>query len=492
MTNNTPDAYNGDVSFVQSNAGAVYPNYNGNSNYAGNLSVSSPSAAAITFGAGNGTATLSGSAVQNINAAGVTPNPVFTRLVIVNTGGGVTLNTASINVSKTLTMTTGLLNTTTSHILTMLNASVTASGDALSTSFVNGPMRYQKSSAGATTMNFPIGNGPDCRPIVLTVSHTSGTLYTYQAQLFDASAKALGYTLPPSVDKVSSVHYYTIGRTDAAGTTQPVAGLSGMQQIQIYFGANDVVTNGATLTVVKNTYLAPTAWIDIGGMGGPAYNAGTNLTGSITSTSGPSPFNSFSTFALGDKNLGGNVLPVGLLNFHARQDNASNGVDLGWTTSSETNNSYFTIEKSSDAVNFVFVQKVATEAVGGNSAVALDYTGFDANPYSGISYYRLKQTDLDGHDHYSTILSVNFVRKDPLSIYPNPTRGAVTVSGIDTRLSSIRAEWFDAGGRLVGQESVAVQNGKAMLNPHLNNGIYGLRIVAPDGNSWLQQVIVLK
>ena len=490
MTNNTPDAYNGDVSFVQVSTGAVYPNYNGNSNYAGNISVTSPALAAITFGAGTGTATLTGSAVQNINAAPITPNPVFTRLVIANTGGGVTLNTASINVSKVLTMTTGLLNTTTSHILTMLNGSVTAAGDALSTSYVNGPMRYQKSSGGATTMNFPIGNGPDCRPVVLTVSHTNGTLYTYQAQLFDASAQALGYSFPPTVTTASSVHYYTIGRTDAAGNTQPVAGLSGIQQIQVFFGTNDAITDGTQMTVIKNTYTAPAAWIDIGGMGGPPSSGGANLTGSITSTSSPTVFNSFSTFALGYKVAV--VLPVGLLNFHARQDNVTNGVDLSWTTSSETNNSYFTIEKSSDAVNFVFVQKVATEAVGGNSAVALDYTGFDASPYSGISYYRLKQTDLDGHDHYSTIQSVNFVRKDPLSIYPNPTRGAVTVSGIDVRLSSIRAEWFDAGGRLVGQESVAAQNGRAMLNPHLNNGIYGLRIVAPDGNSWLQQVIVLK
>jgi hypothetical protein len=490
MTSGTSDAYNGDVSFVQASTGPVYPNYNLNSNYAGSISVTSPSNAAITFGAGNGTATLMGSALQNINAGASTPSPVFTRLVIANTGGNVTLNTASINVSKALTMSTGLLNTTTSRILTMLNSSVTASGDALSTSYVNGPMRYQKSSSGATTMNFPVGNGADCRPIVLTVSHTNGTLYTYQTQLFNASAQGLGYSFPATVDHASSVHYYTIGRTDAAGTNQPVAGLSGIQQIQIYFGSNDDVTDGTMMTVIKNTYTAPTAWIDIGGTGGPASSGGANLTGSITSTSGPSPFNSFSTFALGYKVV--IVLPVGLLNFRARQDNGANGVDLSWTTSSESNNSCFTIEKSSDAVNFVFLQKVATKAANGNSDVALDYTGYDANPYSGISYYRLKQTDLDGHDHYSTIQSVNFVRKDPLSVYPNPTRGAVTVSGIDVRLSSIRAEWFDAGGRLVGQESVAAQNGRAMLNPRLNNGIYGLRIIAPDGNSWLQQVIVLK
>ncbi|WP_431212584.1 beta strand repeat-containing protein [Puia sp. P3] len=234
MTNNAGDFYNNDVNFVQSNTGLVYPNYNNTSNYAGSISVTSPSASAITFGAGNGTAVMTGSGVQNMNATAGTPIPVFARLVVANTGGGVTLNTTSINVSKSLVLTSGLLNTTTARILTMLNGSVTAPGDALSTSYVNGPMRYQKSTSGATTLNFPIGTAPDCRPVVLTVSHSNGTLYTYQAQLFNASAKLLSYSLPPTVDHVSDVHYYTIGRTDAAGANQPNAGLSGNQTIQIF------------------------------------------------------------------------------------------------------------------------------------------------------------------------------------------------------------------------------------------------------------------
>ncbi len=99
MTITTPDAYNSDVTFVQNGTGLIYPNYNGNSNYAGNLTVTSPAATAITFGAGSGTATFSGSGGQAINATGVTAVPVFTRLVIANTGSGVTLNSTPINVS---------------------------------------------------------------------------------------------------------------------------------------------------------------------------------------------------------------------------------------------------------------------------------------------------------------------------------------------------------------------------------------------------------
>jgi hypothetical protein len=478
------------VSFVQNATGAVYPNYNGISAYAGNLSVGSPTATAITFGAGTGTAILSGSGGQNIDATGSTPAPVFTRLVIANTGGGVTLNTASINVSKTLTMTSGLLNTTTAHILTMLNASTTASGNALSTSYVNGPMRYQKSASGVTVLNFPIGNAADCRPVVLTINHSNGTLYTYQAQLFNASAAALGYTLPPTVDVVSGVHYYIIGRSDGAGNNQPTAGLSGNQTIQVYFGANDIATNGSTLTVVKNTYTAPTNWIDIGGAGGPVYSAGANLTGSITSTSFPSAFNSFSTFALGDKLGGGNVLPVELLFFRAAPD--KDGVDLSWATATESNNSYFTVERSRDGVSFEDVERVDTKAFSGNSSIRLDYTGRDASPYAGVSYYRLRQTDLDGHSSYSKIASVSFDKLSSIRIFPNPTSGPVYVSGLSGNETVVRAEWYDVGGRLLLQQSVPAQNGGATLYPHFNNGVYLLKIIASDGSIKLQNVIFMK
>jgi hypothetical protein len=491
MTNNTADAYNNDVTFVQNSTGAVYPNYNNNSTYTGSITVTSPSATAITFGSGNGTATLSGSAVQYMNATGSTPAPVFTRLVIANTGGGVTLNTTSINVSKNLTLTSGLLNTTTTRILTMLNASATAPGDALSTSYVNGPMRYQKQSSGTSTLNFPIGNSPDCRPVVLTVNHSSGSLYTYQAQLFNASAVALGYTLPPSVDKVSDVHYYTIGRTDASNVNQPVSGLSGNQSIQIFFGANDYVNNGGTLTIVKNTYVAPTAWIDIGGAGGPIYSAGAMLTGSITSTSAPTAFNSFSTFAIADRIGGGNVLPVGLLYFTARPDKG--GVGLSWATTTESNNSYFTVERSKDGSNFESVEKVATKALNGNSDIQLNYTGYDASPYNGLSYYRLKETDLDGQEKYSEIQPVNFDQNSGhVSVYPNPTRGQVFISGITGNQNTVGIEWYDAGGKLLTRESASVSGGLAMLNPKFNNGIYLLKIITAEGHFTFQQVIIMK
>jgi hypothetical protein len=376
------------------------------------------------------------------------------------------------------------------NILTMMNGSTTAAGTALSTSYVNGPMQYQKSSAGATTLNFPIGTSADCRPAALTVSHANGTLYTYTATLYDADAQNLQYTLPPTVDHVSAVHYWIINRADGTGTNQPTAGLSGNQTIQLYFGTNDYVSNGATLTVCKNVYTAPTNWVDIGGTGGPAYSGGSALTGSITSTSAPTAFTSFSTFTLGDKIGGMNVLPIGLVNFKATPDNSQ--VNLQWTTEMESNNNYFTVERSQDGVTFNDILQVPTQAPGGNSSTPLNYSGVDYHPYMGLSYYRLKQTDLSGNSSYTPIVPVNFAQKQNFAIYPNPSKGNLYVTGMDMNTTSVQAQWFDMSGKLLVQVLTPVQGGAANLSVNLSNGIYVLKLTFPDGTSSAQNIIILK
>ncbi|HEV9037805.1 MAG TPA: T9SS type A sorting domain-containing protein, partial [Puia sp.] len=490
MSTSATDAYNGDVAFVKAGSGAVYPNYNANCTYSGNLTVTSPAASAITFGAGSGTATFTGSGGQNIYATAGTATPVFTRLVINNTGSGVTLFNTSINVSSNLTLTSGLLNTSTAYILTMLNGSATAAGTALSTSYVNGPMRYQKSSAGSTALNFPIGTAPDCRPVVLTVSHTNGTLYTYTVQLYNASAYALGYTMPPSVQIVSSMHYYIIGRTDASGTNQPTAGLSGNQTIQIFFGANDYVTDGSTLTIVKNTYLTPTKWIDIGGTGAPPYSGGADLIGSIISTSSPTAFNSFSTFALANRIGGSNVLPMKLLYFNAKPDNTQ--VDLTWETATESNNDYFTVEKSKDGISFDDLTRVNSAAPNGTSSLPLYYSAVDPKPYTGTTWYRLRQTDLNGNSTWSNIVSVDFSKTSAVSVYPNPSTGIVYIDGLGNNQSIASVQWFDLGGRLLMQQTASITGGTTRLTTHFNNGVYILRFATADGTIITKTILIMK
>ena len=486
LANSLSDAYNKPVRFVKSSTGLIQPNYNSNCTYASDVSVSA--ATTLTFGsAGSGIATFTGTTGQAISTDPGTPAPVFTRMVINNTGSGVTLNNP-VNVSGTLTLSTGLLNTSTTGLLTMMNGSFTTAGTALSTSYVNGPMCYQKSSSGVTSLNFPVGNAPDCRPVVLTVNHNSGTLYNYTIQVYNIAPTTLGYTLPPTVLTLPTTHYWTITRTNAAGTNQPTANLSGNQVVQLFYGTNDNIVDGPAMTVVKNTYTATTSWIDIGGNGVPSYSGGANLVGSVTSTSAPSAFNSFSTFTLGT-NLQ-YVLPTKLVYFRG----AANGgnADLRWETATESNNRGFTVEKSKDGVDFIPMVWVPTQADRGNSSMSLDYSTIDVAPYPGVTYYRLKQTDLDGKSAYSGVVAIHFDGTATVSVYPNPSRGTLWISGLESSLQTVAVTVFDLSGKPLLQANSAVQGGLVRLDTRLNNGVYLLKLQYPDGRQVVRNIVILK
>lgn len=77
---------------------------------------------------------------------------------------------------------------------------------------------------------------------------------------------------------------------------------------------------------------------------------------------------------------------------------------LEWTTASEENNDYFTIERSIDGVRWV---SLGTVKGFGTTSVAHDYSFEDMKPVAGISYYRLKQTDYNGAYTYSSIKCIN-------------------------------------------------------------------------------------
>jgi hypothetical protein len=58
----------------------------------------------------------------------------------------------------------------------------------------------------------------------------------------------------------------------------------------------------------------------------------------------------------------------------------------------------------------------------------IKYQITDTNPYNGISYYRLKQTDFNGRFQYSNIVSLEFFKdENGVSIYPNPSKGIITI-----------------------------------------------------------------
>ena len=117
-------------------------------------------------------------------------------------------------------------------------------------------------------------------------------------------------------------------------------------------------------------------------------------------------------------------LPIEIVSFTANLYENNSKVVLNWTTAIQTNNSYFSIEKTKDNVNFDLVGVIEGAGI---SDQLLQYSLIDDKPYSGISYYRLKQTDFNGHSQSFNLVQVNNVENsinsNSFSIYPNPGNG---------------------------------------------------------------------
>ena len=147
-------------------------------------------------------------------------------------------------------------------------------------------------------------------------------------------------------------------------------------------------------------------------------NTGVSLDGRALTSSG----NVNTTTITADNFSDGNctVLPIKLLSFTADCDKQN--VMLKWSTATETNNSYYSIQRSSNGINWLVVGKVPGL---GNSSIQQNYSFTDKESYNGVSYYRLRQTDIDGQSETFKIIIINNCRKDhdELDIYPNPAVG---------------------------------------------------------------------
>lgn len=126
------------------------------------------------------------------------------------------------------------------------------------------------------------------------------------------------------------------------------------------------------------------------------------------------------------------ILPIVLENFQASLAPNST-VQVEWSTFSEKNNDFFTLERSADGKNF---EVLATIDGAGNSNKKLSYSFEDKNPLTGYNYYRLKQTDFNGDFEYFKIVGINNDREavsktatlQVSNTWPNPFRDHVNIT----------------------------------------------------------------
>lgn len=116
------------------------------------------------------------------------------------------------------------------------------------------------------------------------------------------------------------------------------------------------------------------------------------------------------------------ALPAELLDLRARLVN--NQTLLEWETATEKGLDYFEVQKSEDGYRFEAIGKVRA---AGHSATLHAYQFTDPHPLYGATYYRLRQTDLDGQVAFSPIAIVNRIDKIRYEIFPNPAEDFLSV-----------------------------------------------------------------
>lgn len=337
---------------------------------------------------------------------GGTSGTTFYDMTIRNTGASgtddVILDQPTI-VSHSLLLINGIINSTAVNLLTLTSNLTTATNGGNAGSFVSGPMSWNLTTGG--TYVFPTGKAPT-KWARAALSDLTGSTY-FTAEYFKAGHGTIASTdLIAPLRYVSAKEYWGLSEADATID----AAVTLYWEDASYSGITNC-TPGGDLVV---GHFNGTMWEDMGNSGGitgtcVGASAGTVKSGIQTSFS---PF----TFASG----GLSPLPIELLSFNAKPNVSM--VDLSWSTASELNNDYFTIEKTKDGVNFEIVGVIKG---AGNSTSKLNYEYVDNRPYSRVSYYRLKQTDFDGNFSYSELIMVSFEKPSlfSLNVYPNPNNG---------------------------------------------------------------------
>jgi Secretion system C-terminal sorting domain len=214
-----------------------------------------------------------------------------------------------------------------------------------------------------------------------------------------------------------------------------------------------------------------------GTVGSPAEYKDPGATGACSSYSGANanitlPSGTVCTYT-------GGVLPVKFIAFEGELNNF-NLPRLSWKVQESLVDKY-EIEKSKDGNAFYSIATISSKGDGVNV-----YTFSDVAALQGFAYFRIKQTDLNGHSAYSIIIKIaSSTNKSLVSIYPNPaTDKLVITSGTDLR--NTIAAVSDVSGKEIMQ--IVLKNQAITVDiSKIPQGLYLLRFMNGTSHKFLKQ-----
>ncbi len=369
----------------------------------------------------------------------------------INNGAGIRLE-GELEIRNALRFINGRINTRSPNTwLRVLLGGIISGSSA--TSYVDGPLQRQ----GNTTFVFPVGhNGRFARIAFIpsTLNPPSSQTIIEAQYFFGTTPNNTSVANPSELAVVSASEYWSIKPVliTKSGNVNGSVELyfENAEQSGIYIPESISVSryNGAAWVRQGGTFINPNR------IGSSEFNLAL--------------LNGFFTFGVGPAGVGNNPLPIELISFTARKE--SHQVVLEWTTATEINNDYFSIERSANGVDFYVIGHLNGS---GNSNRLINYSYIDISPLSGNNYYRLKQTDYDGTFSYSEIVVVNHHEEFLLTIniFPNPVKDGILnigLTGFDIG-QEYEINLIELSGRVVKSEKYS-----ACEDGYMNHSFYDM------------------
>lgn len=384
---------------------------------------------------------------------------------LINNG---TINWISTTANGNVQFGTGGVTLTNNGTINELFQKNTGFFNALSASFVNTGIVNK-------TTTFALANTG-------VITNNSGTFQGVGTYNFSAfSVTNTGTIAPGTSPGLLTISPATIAGTSANYIAEILDGTgsgTGNDQLTIN-GAIDMT--GVTITVTElSPFTAPLGVYTIlnstGALTGtPTYNLPSNYQVVLAPPANTIQVQKIALFPL----------PAKWGDFNAISKN-NNKVELNWSTLQETNVSNYTIEYSSNGIDF---NPIGVVNANGTTNDISEYSFIHMNPdIQKTNYYRIRQTDFDGKNAISIVRPVRFNKGNvvPIVVFPNPVKDRLQLS---IQTENTRVQMINLNGRVVRDQVLQPGNHEWSVS-NLAAGMY--KLLVTSSNERMETISIIK
>lgn len=180
-------------------------------------------------------------------------------------------------------------------------------------------------------------------------------------------------------------------------------------------------------------------------------------------------------------------LPVKFVYFNAWCQNSL--VNLQWKTAQEQNSSGFSVQRSTDGMNWT---EIGSVVAAGQSAQERSYVFVDRGSLGSVNFYRVVEKDYSGQQTISSVVKSSCSARNEISLYPNPSSGSSVLSVVLDRAANVTVQILDSKGALMQQKQVLLPQGSSTVALDVSSYAKGIYTVKVTYNSEVKTIKMVR